>query len=71
VAAPPSLRNHAAASVSTSPPSSSAPLRPSVESAGTQPLLLPDPTYPLSQYHYKQKTSDVMCYKGLDRVIEY
>ena len=35
VAAPLSLRNRAAASVSTSPPSSSAPLRPSIESTGT------------------------------------
>jgi hypothetical protein len=71
VAAPPSLRNRAAASVSTSPPSSSAPLRPSVESAGTQPSLLPDPAYPLSQRRYKPKTGDVVRYEGPDGVIEY
>jgi hypothetical protein len=71
VAAPPSLRNRAAASVSTSPPSSSAPLRPSVESVGTQPSLLPDPAYPLSQRRYKPKTGDVVRYEGPDGVIEY
>jgi hypothetical protein len=68
VAAPPS--NRAAASTS---PSSSVPLRPSVEAADPQSSLSPspDPAYPLNQCHYKPKTGDVVRYEGLDGIIEY
>jgi hypothetical protein len=68
VAAPPS--NRAATSTSPSP---SVPLRPSVEATDPQSSLSPspDPAYPLNQRHYKPKTSDVVRYKGPDRIIEY
>ena len=68
VAAPPSNR----AATSTSP-SSSFPLRPSIKATNPQSSLSPspDPAYPLNQRHYKPKTSDIVRYKGLDGIIKY
>ena len=65
VAAPPSNR----ATTSTS----SSVLRPSVKATDPHSSLSPspDPAYPLNQRHYKPKISDVIRYKGPDRVIEY